>query len=511
MDEIQKSENRKERRSSVHQVFGWILDSDEESKTARIDGPHSERNQDPNSEPEFEVNELKDAVEADLESHISPLLAELQNRIDELNQKEQLVYSRLAQVDQERRKVRLWARELERDLEEREQRLLGVEAQLSELNGGDTEKANTDTQIPLIDERIGRQESEPSIRELIQQPFIEQMAAVLKLVEHLVSENTRLSDLASGKIEAVELEALEQKRTDFHEESAARQHELDQQERTLEKRTRFQQSHLEKLRRQIEDAQERFRQELQQARLWIENDRIRNRQVANQLRQFRSALDDREKSLEREQTAIQEYRLETLNEAARQTEVIQKQKESLRIESEVRREELTSLEEIQKQKAVELEIRAERIQNLEAQLQRVYAKNIEMRATVEHAWQHIKDNVDDTEAEKQIEQSQNVVKVDVDSLLEIIDARQSALEVACEKLQSMQVHVEQRIDHQSRLLKEQNGQVQAGLADIQEHLEQLQNEQRDQSETIRTWHKQRLAAEKIIRELLDRLEERSSQ
>ena len=511
MDEIQKTEKRNERRSSVHEVFGWILDGLDDSHTSRVDGPHAPKTSELHAESVEEPNSEEAPVPDNLGSHISPLLGELQNRIDELNQKEQLVYSRLAQVDQERRKVRLWAQELERELEEREQRLLGFEKQLAGEVDASVEHSEADAQIPLVDERNAGRNSQPSIRDLIQQPVVEQLAALLVLTQKFVQENTRLSALASGKVEAVELDLLKQKQQEFHEEADGRQKELDQRERTLEKRARFQQSHLEKLRHQIEDAQDRFRLELQQARTWIENDRTRNRQVAGQLRKFRLLLDEREESLVREQAAIREVRLSSEKEIEQQKDVLKQQQDLEKADLEIRAGQVEHREEVLSQLSAEIEARKEEARVLEQQVQDLYKKNIEMRSTIEAAWNELIAHTDLESARDYVGRSQDSARQDTEQLLGMLEERELAIEEARIRTRSLQDRFELTIAEQQKWYVEESESLQSRLGDLHELLGQIQAEKNNTTETYESWQQQKLQAEKVIRELLSRLEEQGAQ
>lgn len=535
MSDLSKSKTREGRSGSVRHVFDWLLNDGSES--SRVDGPHipndseiqpsgenARHSHDESSSAEIaDVNpdQKVDGLDVDsaLASHVSPLLQQLQNRIDELNHKEQLVYSKLAEVDQERRKVRLWAREIQRELEEREQRILLLEDQLqanppkdksvdqscSQENGH--LDLSGDSAEPIAGRDHETREAMSELRQVVQQPIVENFAVVMALACHLVEENTRLDKLASGKVEAIQLDELEQRQREFEQESQSREQEIEQRERTLEKRTRFQQIHLEKLRSQIEQAQDQFHVELQNARTWVETDRTRNRLVAQQLKKFRALLEERELSIQREREAIRRGQRNRLDEVEQNYQHMLELKAASEAEQNIQSTEIRRQHELLSYHSGDLEKRRARIDSLREDLLKLHAKTVEMRLAVDQAWEKLVAAAGEDEAIRAIKETESNARQEIERMSQSLKEHFDQYQAAINELRELEQNLGRVVENHMQEVATAGESLDEKRRQIHQQLEALQAERQTWMATEQRWQDEKFEAEGIIRELLTRLEE----
>ncbi|MBS0204788.1 MAG: hypothetical protein JSS49_17925 [Planctomycetes bacterium] len=212
------------------------------------------------------------------------------------------------------------------------------------------------------------------------------------------------------------VESLESVRADLQIEQdewnkarSAQLAELQGERAVLENRIRFQQEHLEKLRADLERAQNEHRKDRQVERQRMEDD---SRQIIRRMRQidlYRSSIDEREKSLEREREVLEKSRRAFSSSVDLDRLNLQREQSAWQAERQIQQSELLKQQELYSTHAESLESRRIRLEKLRTELEDTHRSTLEMRLAVEEAWVELTQAAGQEAARERVEQVRNTL------------------------------------------------------------------------------------------------------
>lgn len=180
--------------------------------------------------------------------------------------------------------------------------------------------------------------------------------------------------------------------------------DLQSERAVLENRIRFQQEHLEKLRADLERAQNEHRKDRQIERQRMEDD---SRQIIRRMRQidlYRSSIDEREKSLERERDVLEKSRRALSSSVDLDRLNLQREQSAWQAERQIQQSELLRQQELYSSHAESLESRRIRLEKLRSELEDTHRSTLEMRLAVEEAWVELTQSAGHDVARQRVEQ-----------------------------------------------------------------------------------------------------------
>lgn len=173
----------------------------------------------------------------------------------------------------------------------------------------------------------------------------------------------------------------------------------------IEQRIRFQQDHLEKSRAEFEQAQNEHRHQRQVERQRIEEAGIVLIRRLRQIELYRSSIDEREKSLDREQELFERTQKAIANTVDLDRLAFQAERESWVQERQIQQADLRRQKEAMATLAENLESRRTRLDKLRAELEETHRATLEMRLAVEEAWAQLTQSSTQDEARQRVEQT----------------------------------------------------------------------------------------------------------
>ncbi|MDZ4684686.1 MAG: hypothetical protein SH850_06305 [Planctomycetaceae bacterium] len=281
-------------------------------------------------------------------------------------------------------------------------------------------------------------------------------------------------------------------------------------ERTqTEARQRFQQDHLDKVRQELETAQAEFRRERQLERQRLEDDALQLERRIVQVNQYKAALDEQAKSLDRERDTLAKCRKAWDSTADADRDALRAERDAW--EQDRRRQEL----DLQRQQAAianhaeSLERKRDRLERLRNELEDTHRSTLELRLAVEEGWAQIAHAVgDDEEARLRVDQARQALVLYYQELhAGIAEQRRDLMEL------------QTRVDDQRLVFHDERQTLLHWLTERDEQLRQEELRLREQAQTVAAneaawqttrdqWLTEKLAAESLIRRLLSELGER---
>jgi len=404
----------------------------------------------------------------------------------ELDRREQLLQTQLAQFENERRQFRLVAGQRELELAEREE---AVERERAELDQRQqqvtaTEASQHDLQVVLLRERRDLQEEREQFAR-------EQEAIRAELAEEVQATHTR----------------LERERDEAAADIAVIREELRRDQQLSESRLRFREEHLQRTMREFEQHQHEFRVEQQQGRTRLAETEsqllLRRRQLAG----IRAGLEAHAASLERDRQWLQ---LERRGVEAR----LQQDRERLRAEQHdwnvVRAEHQSEVERRQQQlreHASALETRRQQLEALRREVEQTHGEALELRLAVEEAYAQLTRTVGEETTFERVEQARLL-------LVEHYRNSRDTLAIERQELEQLQGRLAgERSDliFERQALAEwvtaQEQLLARRTAELDHDQAALQNREVEWRQAEDRWHNERQQAETIIRELLRQRDE----
>jgi hypothetical protein len=405
----------------------------------------------------------------------------LQEQYLELDRREQLLQTQLAQFDNERRQFRLLAGQRELELAEREGVVERERAELDQRQQqvAANEASQHELQLVLLRERRDLQEER------------EQFAADQVALREALAEEVRATQTR-----------LDRDRDEAAADVARIREELQRDQQLSESRLRFREEHLQRTMREFEQHQLEFRVEQQQGRTRLAETEQQLLLRRQQLAGIRASLEAHEGSLERDRQWLQ---IERRGLEAR----VQQDRDRLRSEQHdwtvSRTEQLADIERKQEQlrlHAAALETRRQQLEELRREVERTHGESLELRLAVEEAYAELTRTVGEEATRERVEQ-----------------ARLLLAEHYRNSRDTLAIHRQELEQLQARLAKERNDllyerQALAEWVAAQEQLlagraaaldrdhAALQSRELAWRQAEDRWHSERQQAETIIRDLL---------
>lgn len=404
----------------------------------------------------------------------------------EIDRREQRLHAHLAQLDEERRTVRLWASTQEEQIFERDGALAKREADCSARM---TACLTFEEELQQRREALLRHESE--LRTLRDQIEVERQQALADIAAEKSAHDLAL---------VTDRETLELERADL-------QAEFRHDRSLLESRIRFQEDHLGRMRHELETAQSEFRAEQQHARTDAMQRSTLQELRQRQLVHVRELLDQREQSLERESQQLQKAR-RAMEEAQRadRRDLEQQQEEWLRTR-ELERADLQRQHDMLALHAENLEARRVRLDKLRGELEESNRVTLESRLAVEEATSQLSTVAGADAARQRIDEARQI-------LSEYYRHTRDGLTAQRLELEQSQARLQQQLDdlRQERIaLKNWLSQQEESLTTQRAELDTAHKAIATRDEQMRLaaakWAEDKLDAERTIRSLLDQFDQ----
>lgn len=422
--------------------------------------------------------------EEELLLQASQIAQHLRGRFTELDRREQVLQTRLNELDQDQRKFRLWVGQVEEEFEDRNAKLCVREADVRQRI--DTcEKLAAELQDERLELVRLRQVLDEERRTLRQQ-----------LAAQLEAEKDQL---------AREQAEWQQRRAGYEQEQAAHRHALQQERMLHEKRMRFQQAHLKQVQQQLEAGRRALRREQQLFRSRLQEEQMVSWQRRRQLEHCRWLLEQRENSWERERQLVARLYQAQAGELKRAWEEFHTQKVRWEEDSAAERLELRRQQELLASHAQSLNERQARLDRLRDELEQTHRESLELRLAVEEVWLELRQAAGREETEQRVAAVRQ-------ELAGSWQRQHAALERERRELGQMQAVLDaerRQLDDDRRQLADWLGRRAAELKQSEERLQQLAREVEGREEQWRRahagWIREKAEAERVIRGLLGQL------
>ncbi|MES2788703.1 MAG: hypothetical protein V4719_03705 [Planctomycetota bacterium] len=409
----------------------------------------------------------------------------LQHRYADLERREKRLNVQLADLDQERRSIRMWASECEAVLQDRDAELLQRDTSCSEREAACLEL-----------------EHEMQARK----------ASLLEQEHDLQNIQTRWREEWELERQGLKQE-LDQQRLQLQNDQAhfelvkeGQLADIQQERSLLLNRIRFQEEHLQKLRREFETAQAAFHAERQRTQTTFNATDTQLQLRLNQLTRYRDQLDERDAAVQRQMVLIGKSRRAAVDGLAQDRQRLEVDQRDWQMVRERQQAELERKNEILQSNAENLDARQTRLEQLRLELEETNRKTMEMRLAVEEACAQLAQAVGPDLARQRIEDSQ----------LALSDHYRQARETLVRHRQELEQFHRTMLQQRDEFRSEQQT-LTEWIAKRDEDVSRRENQFRAEQAVVlareETWQKTReqwfhekLEAEQIIRELLQRLE-----
>jgi hypothetical protein len=204
-------------------------------------------------------------------------------------------------------------------------------------------------------------------------------------------------------------QAVQSEQDEWNKTRATQLAELQGERAVLENRIRFQQEHLEKLRTELDRAQNEHRRERQVERQRLDDDSRQSIRRMRQIDLYRSSIDEREKSLEREREVLEKSRRAFSSSVDLDRLNLQREQSAWQVERQIQQAELLRQQELYSTHADSLESRRIRLEKLRTELEDTHRSTLEMRLAVEEAWVELTQAAGAEDARQRVEQVRNTL------------------------------------------------------------------------------------------------------
>lgn len=333
--------------------------------------------------------------------------------------------------------------------------------------------------------------------------------------DELVAIRQRIDDeirtLREAAVTEVELDRsrlqleFDSRRKMLNQQMQQSEQELKRAHALNESRARFHQDRLERSKAELEQAHDALRLEYQRLRQGIETKAAQQRQCDSQLRRHRTMLNLFSESLDRHQATLFRLHASLQAEAVRRDELHNAQmmewnRHRERVDAEQQRQ-----SDLMGKHAKNLEGRRERLDDLRKELESRHEELLANRLAVDEAWAQICQTIGDESAQKRVDESRSRISNFHREIRESLAREKDQLAV---QRQTLAQEKEELFEAQQQLLNLQAAQddarkrVESELASTaiaQSEIKNLWTKERE------AWIKERLSAEKVIRQLLGEL------
>ena len=365
-----------------------------------------------------------------------------------------------------------------------------------------------DEELKLEKQRLAERAREDLTAEIV---LLNRQKAEWQLAhEHQLQEIAQQADDLQAQRELFG-QQVEEEQQRLKEEIEKKRQGLLTEQNNLQRRYRFQFEHLTRAKEDLETELREFRREQQLFRSerlrFLEQHRLRFRQLEH----VRQLLTDRESSIARESRIIDRSRSAALSDIQRLQKRSEEERDAILQDIESRQRRVRQQEMAMADLAARLEDRSQRLNRLRAELDQTQSEILEQRLVIEEARTNlVRDAVSPEIARARLEQARGDVQAFFDRLRMQINADRDKVEEAASDVAERQqqfrrdrAELEQWFaareeQHSSRttdsVVEEQNATIHL----LQSQIVELQNR----------WHKERLEAERAIRDLLSQITSR---
>lgn len=275
----------------------------------------------------------------------------------------------------------------------------------------------------------------------------------------------------------------------------------------LEQRVRFQQDHLEKSRAEFEQAQNEYRHERQVERQRIEESSILLVRRLRQIELYRSSIDEREKSLDREQELFERTRKAMANTVDRDRLSFQAERESWDQERQIQLADIRRQKDAMATLAESLESRRVRLDKLRAELEETHRATLEMRLAVEEAWAQLSQGAGQEEARQRVEQTRESLVGYYQQMHESLEHQRREQFEALSKFERQRAEFAEERQKLTDLFAARDEELRQGEERLKSAGLEASNNQANWLAIRDRWLQEKSEAEKLIRRLLTSLGE----
>ena len=417
----------------------------------------------------------------------SQIASHLRQQHAELDRREQRLHAQLAQFDQERREMRMFAADLEAGLQERE---FGIERQEAAL----AQRAEACLKL------------EAELKQLHESLLRERHSLNAEREQFVVDRERDRQELDELQIRRGH--ELEIRHQDFLAEQEQLRLQLQQERVLLDNRHRFQQEHLRKSMQEFEVVQAEFRREQQVGRTRLDETEQQNLLRNRQLVRVRELVEERQHSVERERELLSKERRSLEERLQHDRTAFEQEREGWQHERDVQRADLRRQQDLLALHAENLETRRQRLDRLRSELEETNRQTLELRLAVEESYAQLTQTAGAEPTQRRIEEARSV-------LAEYYRHTRDSLWQQRQDLDQAQTKLDRQRDefqHERQALVEWVGGRETELDLRDQTLRQKEAEQEARDRTWQAaadrWMQEKLQAESVIRDLLRQLAER---
>ena len=293
------------------------------------------------------------------------------------------------------------------------------------------------------------------------------------------------------------------------EQLEAKTVELRKQQALKESSLRFQQDHLDRLRSEVEQAQESFRVEYQKSRQRLEDlvdlQRRRSRQLDhryNILAQFADSLYRQQESLTRLQNSIESSR-------DREHDRLKGERQAMLLRVQTQDSENRRQADLVAMHAENLDKRRDRLDKLRDELETRHRELLQTQMAVDEAWVQLAQVTGDEAAEQRVTQAREKLSAYYSQLRDGLNAQRREVDESRSQFESQkEAFRTQRQGHTDWVAKQEE-QFRRHEERLTAQFAQIEQQETNYRAAQDSWLRERLTAERIIRELLAELTEKN--
>lgn len=494
----------------------------DEAGMFRIDAPHQlgdgatqERNNsgsDQGARPDLLTEAFRgaspspeDQVEDRFFAQVDQIRGYLTNKQKELEQREQRLLTQLAQLDQEQRSVRMWIAQSEEELNGRQEEFDRRDRELSQR-----ESRCRQIEAEVEEERIELLQSRAELETRAER--VEQSERRLELDLSTIRAQKEEEWEAERLAMVAEIEQhrrlLEDEHQDYQAAQARLEAEMHQERQLLENRVRFQLDHLDKMRHEMEEHQREFL--ITQQGLLNRNQRERGQLdlQKHQMLKFRDLLEERERSLERSWDSLHKTRKAFLDNCQEVQGRIDLDQRGLAREHELRQAELGRQHQMLTAHAENLEARHQRLEELRVELEGTHRQLLEMRVAIEESTAQLAQALGEAGARERIDQSRRGISEFYQKSQESLLLQRREIEQLRAGLQQQREEFLKEREMMTDWVKERDDLLKLRETTLRKGEEDLSAREVTWQKLREFWQMEKLQAERVIRDLLRQLEEK---
>ncbi|QDT62945.1 coiled-coil domain-containing protein [Calycomorphotria hydatis] len=299
---------------------------------------------------------------------------------------------------------------------------------------------------------------------------------------------------------------LERERLAFEQERDAAQLVLEEEREVMENRFHFREEHLKKTQEELEIARDELNRRVQAGQAYAAELARQHKLRLDQLDKFRNNLEQREESVQREHSVLFEMRSAFIEQKSTQSERFAVDRANWERQRDVDHSEIEQQRTQLAARTEELSARQQRLDHLREELDQTHRENLELRVAVEEAWVELTRKAGTEDAQRRIATARKQV-------VEHFDRQEDLLRKDRQRLSTERAAIDQmttQLEEQRRSLADWYREREGILLQREEQLAQ-QTKSRDAREKLWTqlqqrWLDEKAKAEKIIRELLGKID-----